>query len=143
MRTLAWFSALFMLLVMPSCETMSAAGGEKSADATCNGAKTHSWKAWANLMPGPGSSKDVHVTGRISVPTGGWKAKLAKRSPQGINVRILQLELHVTPPSGNVAQVLTEFDVKYTEKGGASLHDRVEIFCGSERIADVPVEQVH
>jgi hypothetical protein len=141
MRTLALFSALAMLLVMPSCETVPVAGGEKSADATCNGAKTHSWKAWANLMPG--SSKDVHVTGKISVPTGGWKAKLAKRSPQGINVRILQLELHVTPPSGIATQVLTEFDVKYTEKGGASLHDRVEIFCGSDRIADVPIEQVH
>lgn len=72
------------------------------------------WKAWHDRMPcGPPT---LHVTGKCSVPTEGWKAALQQHEPQGLNPTILMLDLVVTCPEGFVAQILTELDVSWIEK---------------------------
>ncbi|QIF02403.1 hypothetical protein [Roseimicrobium sp. ORNL1] len=145
MKTISLFSATMislLLLLLPACTGIDWEG-KQAWQLRCHDAQTGYWKAWANLQPGPGGPKDLHVTAKAEVNSGGWEVKLTKRSPQGINPRILQLELHVTSPSGPATQVKTELDVKYTEKGGAPLFDKVEVFCGERLLTTKLVEQVH
>ena len=86
----------------------------------------------------PGSEKAAHVIGKVSVNTGGWKAELVKRSPQGFNPQILMLDLKVTPPNGPAAQVLTELPVHYIEMGAT--FKQAQIFCEGKEIANLPVK---
>lgn len=78
--------------------------------------KSSNWKAWRNVVPGSGPT--LHVTGEVTVPTGGYTAKLSPQIPQGINPQIYLLNLIVTPPSPDqvVTQAFTTIKVKYEEK---------------------------
>lgn len=78
--------------------------------------KSSNWKAWLNVMPGSGPT--LHVTGDVTVPTGGYSAKLIGHVPQGFNPQILLLDLVVTPPPPDrvVTQAFTTIKVTYEEK---------------------------
>jgi len=79
-----------------------------------------SWKAWVDTMPGPGHPKaKLHVHGDITVD-GKAKHSLEKAVPQGINPRILILNVTPKPGAGDVETHLEyheEFDDKdkYTQ----------------------------
>lgn len=106
---------------------------------TLNGCTCHdnTWSAVLDMMPpSPGR---LTVKGSCTCPTGGYKASLAKAVPQGINPSILILELSTTAPSGIVNQMVTTYDVTYTEQRSPK-YEEVEIRpCG----VTVPVEIVH
>ena len=51
------------------------------------------WYARINMMPPP--PDDFHVIGEVEVANPGVKAELTKRIPQGINQKILLLDLHL------------------------------------------------
>ncbi|GAB7046097.1 hypothetical protein [Catenuloplanes indicus] len=72
------------------------------------------WTAFFNRQP-PGPFT-LTVTGRLQMPTPGFKVTLSRANPQGINPRDLLLDLTITPPSGPVAQVVTEVEVVYEER---------------------------
>jgi hypothetical protein len=78
--------------------------------------KSSNWKAWKNVMPG--SKPKLHVTGDLTVPTGGYSAKLSPHTPQGINPQIYLLDLTINPPAPDqvVPQVVTTIKVQYEEK---------------------------
>ena len=82
------------------------------------------WRAWHDRMPG--SEATLHVTGTCSFPTSGYRVKLGRHEPQGINPRILLLRLAVTEPTGPVSQVVTEENVRYDETTSAE-YDSVTI----------------
>ncbi|GAB7039544.1 MULTISPECIES: hypothetical protein [Catenuloplanes] len=82
------------------------------------------WTAYVNRQP-PGPFT-LTVTGRLQMPTPGYKVALTKTDPQGINPRDLLLDLTVTPPSGPVIQVVTEVEVVYRERTDAG-YDTVTI----------------
>ena len=72
------------------------------------------WKAWQDSMP-PGPST-IHVVGTCTFPTPGYKAKLTKAVPQGINKAILLLKLTITKPSGPIIQPIKKVEVRFRAK---------------------------
>jgi hypothetical protein len=73
----------------------------------------HDWKAvhdWQPVNPGR-----LRVNGTCDMPTPGYKITLKRKVPPGINPTILLLEKVVTPPTGNVLQVITPTPVSYDE----------------------------
>ena len=73
----------------------------------------NAFKAWIDTMP-PGPAKLI-VIGQIEVPTGGFKAKLVRAVPQGINPAILLLDVEVTKPTGIVTQAISRIDLRFEE----------------------------
>jgi hypothetical protein len=82
------------------------------------------WQAWHAIS---GGKSTLHVSGRCQFPTDGFKVKLIRAVPQGINPRILILEKVVTAPSGPVAQVITTEHVAYCEEAAPAQFSHVTI----------------
>lgn len=78
----------------------------------CN-CKQNTWNAVLDTMP-PEKPR-LRVTGVCTCPTGGYKAKLQRAEPQGINPGILILRLVTTPPNGITNQMVTDYEVRYDE----------------------------
>ena len=89
--------------------------------------KIGSWTAVLNTMP-PEKPR-LAVTGVCTCPTGGYLTSLSKATPQGTNPNILLLELTTIPPSGNVTQMVTDFDVIYKEKDSPNYTDVTILPC--------------
>ncbi len=68
----------------------------------------------------------MYVAGECMAPTPGYTCELLRAEPQGINPRELLLELVMTPPAGEVSEVLTPCSVRYEEKT-SSEYDTVSI----------------
>jgi hypothetical protein len=69
------------------------------------------WAAWVNKMPpGPAS---FHVAGTLHMPHPGFEVVLVPTRPQGINPKILMLNLMLRELDGMWAQVLTDIETKY------------------------------
>lgn len=83
------------------------------------------WSAWVNKMPpGPPS---FHISGTLHMPHPGFEATLTPRRPQGINPKILMMDLKVKELDGVWAQVLTDIEVKYVEDPYEADYDQVHI----------------
>lgn len=92
------------------------------------------WRAWETMM----GTRTLHVRGVVMLPTPGHVAKLAEAQPQGINPRVLLLELRNEAPSDPDPDVMTAREVAF-EKVAAPLYDAVHVkgFPGT-----IPVEYV-
>jgi hypothetical protein len=90
------------------------------------------FSAWIDKMP-PANPRLI-VTGEVQVPTSGWKVKLVRKIPQGINPNILLLDVEATAPHGTVSQLVTTIPVRYEE--GPPEHDYtdVTVFAGSDQV---------
>ena len=64
------------------------------------------WEAWRNVMPG--ARRSVMVTGTCRFRTGGYSLTLRRSEPQGINPRVLELDLIVHEPQGGVPEVISD-----------------------------------
>ena len=72
------------------------------------------WKAWQDRMPiGPVT---INVVGTCTFPTPGYKARLVRAVPQGINPAVLMLRLMITKPSGPIIQPIKKVEVRFKEK---------------------------
>lgn len=91
--------------------TKAAAGKSKKAAVL---GKCSGWKAVLDMMP-PGTPT-LRVTGKCVFPKRGYKVKLTKAVPQGINPAILLLRKTVTPPTGLVIPFPQTVNVKFTLK---------------------------
>jgi hypothetical protein len=67
------------------------------------------------------------VTGDVTEPTTGWTVKLERAEPQGINPRILLLELLEEHPTGRAGDIVTTHHVKYEEAPPKADYDQVAI----------------
>lgn len=102
-----------------------------AADGTC-----HDWTAVHDRRP-PGPSV-LTVRGNCTFNTAGYAVELRRREPQGINPRDLLLDRIVQPPTGPVAQVVTDVEVNYSEETEFD-YDTVTV---SPDGPSVPVEDV-
>jgi hypothetical protein len=57
----------------------------------------------------------LKVHGQCTFPTPGFKVRLEKKAPQGINPKILLLEKTVTPPTGKEPQHVVTIPVTFEE----------------------------
>lgn len=93
---------------------------------------TSKWEAWIDVMPGDMPS--LHVTAEVDTHSADM-AILEKRMPQGINPKILLLDLKTfsgTKPETNPQQV------KYTEEvHNTEVYEQVDVFYDDEVIASI------
>ena len=99
---------------------------------------TRDWYAWNDTMPPKPNT--FHVVGEVQVPNPGVDVLLVPRTPQGINPKILLLNLILVQRSGLWPHLVVWKRAHY-EKVNAD-YESVQIFSGDEVIADVPVEIV-
>jgi len=97
------------------------------------------FKAWLDKMPG--ANNTLHVTGKVTVPTTGYHVSLVEAVPQGINPKILLLEVKKVKPSGPAGQMISHVPVRY-DKPHSSDYTEVTIL-GDGGGFTVPVEIVH
>jgi hypothetical protein len=90
----------------------------------------------------PGANETLHVKGKVTVPTTGFKAELVEAEPQGINPSILLLELKLTKPSGPAGEVVTTLEVTYSKRH-AKQYKLVQIEEQGHASETVPVKEVH
>jgi len=107
----------------------------------CKGVETRDWYAWNNKMPP--KPDDFHVVGEVQVANPGIDVSLIPRVPQGINPRILLMDLMLRQLPGVWPQVLTWKQVRYDKVMVSSDYDSVNVFCGDDTIADIKVEDIH
>ncbi|AZN99287.1 hypothetical protein EJ066_20360 [Mesorhizobium sp. M9A.F.Ca.ET.002.03.1.2] len=105
--------------------------------------ETRDWYAWINTMPP--KPDDFHVIGEVYVGNPGVEGFLAFREPQGINNKILLLDLHLVQRPGMWPQVMTWVQARYDSviRPDAPEYTDVEIFFEAKSIAKISVEIVH
>jgi hypothetical protein len=101
--------------------------------------ETSDWYAWMDLMPD--ATRTLHVQGVVTMPTPGYNVKLAPASPQGINPRILILDLKITPRRGIFPQVVTKIPVRF-EQPDAVAYQSVHVRLPDGTAVMLDVEEV-
>ena len=94
------------------------------------------FRAWVNLMPP--RPDDFHVIGGVEVGNPGITATLTKRHPQGINPKILLLDLSLVQQPGVWPQVVTCALARYDEiLDWKDTYSSVDIFLGNSVFAKI------
>ena len=114
-----------------------------ASPADCPVTGSSDWAAWVNAMPGPDSKPTLIVTGKVTVPSGGYSfewndVRVAESYPVQVSVTLKPI-----PPSGPATQAVTIENVR----GSWPMSDpvgAVTIRCGSQVLTRIsPVETVH
>lgn len=90
----------------------------------------------------PPKPDDFHVIGDVKVGNPGIYACLREKIPQGINPRILMLDLLLFQKAGQWIELLTWVSVRFDIVVDGNLYDQVQVLCGGEIIATIDVEIV-
>lgn len=91
------------------------------------------WYAWNDLSPP--QPDDFFVTGEVEVANPGVEVLLVPKLPQGINPRILLMELIFIQRPGIWPTLLVRKPVRY-HKANAT-YDSVEVYVGGNQIANI------
>ena len=101
------------------------------------------WAAWVNAMPGPNARPTLIVTGKVTVPTGGWD--FIWRDGRVMESYPVQVAVDLEPliPQGSATQAVTTHDVRYQMPISPPV-GAVTINCGDRVLARIaPVETAH
>jgi len=109
-----------------------------AAAIACNDEKGGDWKAIQNLQP-PLKTPGGHLTVTGDIMYGDGTPTLQMKSPQGINPKILMLEV-VPASDGKDKKVPLKYEADLQTE---DQHTSVEVFYKGDRIADMKVEKVH
>jgi len=92
----------------------------------------NTFKAWIDRAPG--APPRLVMVGDVRVPTDGWQARLTKRSPQGINPKILILDVKTQQPGGDAQEAITTIPLRYEESPPQDEYGQVMIANGKAEI---------
>jgi hypothetical protein len=129
-------------LLLAGCQNVPASP-PPAARTDCPIAGSSDWAAWINAMPGPGARPTLMVTGKVTVPTGGYRIEWGDfRVAESYPVQIFG-DLRVIPSTGGATQAIVTHDVRgewpMDQPVGA-----VTISCGNRVLARIsPVETAH
>lgn len=95
------------------------------------------WAAWVNTMPGTGKPT-LYVTGSLMAGPEKVRYELARAEPQGINPKILILEVRPNPTNGT-----NRIDLRFEEKvGSKDQYTSIEIrIAGRESVMIDKIEE--
>ena len=101
------------------------------------------WAAWVNAMPGPNARPTLIVTGKVTVPTGGYRfAWRDMRVMESYPVQVA-VELEAIPPAGPATQAIVTHDVR-GEWPISPPVGSLTLRCGDRVLARIaPVETAH
>ena len=97
--------------------------------------------AWINLMPP--SSGQLIVTGKVVTTAGNKLPKLTAKTPQGINPKMLLLDLTIETTSDVGTDDVAPRDVRFEKPAGKGQYTDVEVFFGGESCLSIKVEEAH
>ena len=109
----------------------------------CPIAGSSDWAAWVNAMPGPNARPTLIVTGKVTVPTGGYR--FAWRDMRVMESYPIQVaaELEVIPPAGAATQAVVTHDIR-GEWPVSPPVGSMTVRCGDRVLARIaPVETAH
>jgi hypothetical protein len=101
---------------------------------------TSDWFAWVDRMPGP-QPPTLFVTGNVTVPTPGYAVRLEVASPQGINPRVLILDLKVEALPGVWPQVVATKQARFELSPYKDTYDSVLVQL-PEGAIELDIEEV-
>ena len=109
----------------------------------CGIVGSSNWAAWVNAMPGPNARPTLIVTGKVTVPTGGYRFEWRDmRVMESYPVQVA-VELDAIPPAGGATQAVVTHDVR----GQWPIDPPVgslTVRCGDRVLARIsPVETAH
>lgn len=126
--------------LLASCAT-APAGPVVSME--CGVTGSSDWAAWVNAMPGPNARPTLIVTGKVTVPTGGYRFAWGDmRVMESYPVQVA-IELDAIAPSGGATQALVTHDVR-GEWPISPPVGSVTVRCGDMVLTRIaPVETAH
>lgn len=129
--------------LLTACAAVPPAAQRPSADGPCPIVSSSDWAAWVNAMPGPNAQPMLIVTGKVTVPTGGYTfAWRDLRVAESYPVQVFA-ELEALPPDGPATQALDTHDLR-GEWPIAPPVGSVTITCDGTTLARIaPVETAH
>jgi hypothetical protein len=96
------------VLLLASC----AAAPPPTPGMACGVTGASEWRAWINAMPGPNARPNLVATGKVTVPTGGWRFEWGEmRVMESYPVQVVA-ELRTIAPDGPATQAVTTHDVR-------------------------------
>jgi hypothetical protein len=101
------------------------------------------WAAWINAMPGPNARPTLIVTGKVTVPTGGYRFTWRDmRVMESYPVQVA-VDLQPIPPTGPATQAMVTHDVRGQWPISPPVGS-VTVHCGDRVLARIaPVETAH
>ena len=124
-------------LALAACATAAPHPG-----GACPITSSEGWRAYVDAMPGPRRPRLV-VTGRVTVPTGGWRLALELGPTREIDPAVQEVILRAQPPSGPASQAMVTHEVTGTFQA-LPRYGAVVVRCGSGTIAEIsPVPTAH
>ena len=125
-------------LAAASCQTVPG-----PVPRACPVVNSSDWQAWVNAMPGPNAQPKLIVTGKVTVPTGGYTYRWgAPRIMESYPVQV-SVELIPVRPSGPATQALDTREVR-GEWPMSPPVGSLTITCGDRTLGRVsPVETAH
>ena len=135
-RLLPSVAALFAL-------TGCAAPINAPSAAGCPIAGSTGWAAWVNALPSPQARATLIVTGKVTVPTGGYRPQLVlEQIAESYPVQVFS-RLQPNPPLGPATQAFATHTVR-AEWPMNSPVGSVTVRCGAQVVAHVsPVRTAH
>lgn len=107
MRLTAMRMILLAAFSLNACQSV---GG--SSPLACPIVGSSDWAAWVSAMPGPGAQPKLIVTGKVTVPTGGYQPALELGAiAESYPVQVTAI-LHPRPPAGPASQAVTTHEVR-------------------------------
>ena len=101
------------------------------------------WRAWVSAMPGPNARPTLIATGKVTVPTGGYRfAWRDVRVMESYPVQVVA-ELEVIPPTGGATQAIVTHDVRGQWPMSPPVGS-LTISCGGRTLAVIsPIETAY
>lgn len=102
---------------------------------------TQNFHAYENRQPG--GPVTFYVTGEVETGNGSMRPFLRYKEPQGINDKILFLDLTIEKTDDPPTKDIAFRPARYDHKGEYPGYSQVEIFYDNESIMTLDVEIVH
>ncbi|SMH38382.1 hypothetical protein [Mesorhizobium australicum] len=103
--------------------------------------KTRNWEAWIDLMPG--SPSKLIVTGQVETTAGNKVPRLTEAKPQGVNPKILILDLSIVKEGDVGTDDVSYRDARFTKPASRGQYTQVEIRFGTEHVTTIEVGETH
>ena len=99
-------------LLLSSCAAVPPPARGPGDGIECGITGSSDWAAWVNAMPGPNAKPTLIVTGKVTVPTGGYRFEWRDmRVMESYPVQVA-VELVAIPPAGAATQAVVTHDVR-------------------------------
>ena len=137
-------AAMLGAVALASCAPVPAdAPAPPGGGPECPIAGSSDWAAWVNAMPGPNARPTLIVSGKATVPTGGYRfAWRDMRVMESYPVQVA-VDLQAIPPAGPATQAVVTHEVR-GEWPISPPVGSVTVHCGDRVLARIaPVETTH